>query len=273
MATIATTQSAPAVLIVEDDAATRRLLSRVLQRASLRVTSVASGEAAIELLGRELFDVVLTDIWMGETSGIDVLAAARLVADPPEVILITGTSTADTAIAALRGGAFNYLTKPCPPDEVLAAVLAAAQRRAEQLRRSELLSRIASELATMVQTPRAQPTPAALSGSRLAAPPQLLVVGELALDRARYTATFAGRAIRLTPTEFALLVCLAEAAGRVVTWTEITDRTHQTSFAPHEAHDLLRVHVGNIRRKIPPEYLVTVRGVGFMLVEPQPEEL
>jgi two-component system, OmpR family, response regulator len=261
-------QPSPAVLLVDDDAMTLRLLSSVLQSASLRVTSAASGEAALELLAHTSFDVVLTDIWMEAASGIDVLVAARQIPDPPEVIIITGSCTAETAIAALRAGAFNYLTKPCAPEEILSSVLAAVRRRAEQLRRSEALSRIAAELSMLVQPARVH---------QLAAPGQLrpdvpqeppLVVGELVLDQARYTVSFAGRPIHLTPTEFALLVCLAESAGRVVTWTDITARTHQASFAPHEAHDLLRVHVGNIRRKIAPAYLLTVRGVGFMLVDP-----
>jgi DNA-binding response OmpR family regulator len=251
------------VLVVDDDATTRAVLGRALAHAGHQVTSASSGEQALALLDQAAFDVVLTDIWMHAVSGIEVLRAARQLPDPPEVILITANSTVESAVAALRAGACDYLTKPCQPDEIAAAVAGAVARRGEQRRRTASLQRIAAELAEVL-------SPSELARTADPRPPELRrTVGELTLDLHRYTATLAGQPIHITPIEFTLLACLAEAAGRAVTWVDIAAHTHQARLSASDAHELLRVHVRNLRRKIGPGYLVTVRGVGFMLVDPR----
>jgi DNA-binding NtrC family response regulator len=126
----------PHVLLVEDDDMLRLSLSQVLLRAGYSVDAVACGEHATELLssreGRGSFDVVLTDMRLGDLDGATVLRHTRTLPCPPEVIIITGHGTLQTAIESLRAGAFDYLLKPCHPEDLLRCIGSAAQRRSER---------------------------------------------------------------------------------------------------------------------------------------------
>jgi DNA-binding response OmpR family regulator len=97
-----------------------------------------------------------------------------------------------------------------------------------------------------------------------------LHVGQLTIDCFRHTATFNGQTLHLTPIEYALLLCLAEARGRVVGYSEIIRRTHGISVDEMEAQTLIKPHIRNLRRKIDPAYLSNVRGTGYVLAAPLP---
>jgi DNA-binding response OmpR family regulator len=119
------------ILLVEDDDTARTSLGRVLSRAGYAVHAVPDGEHAVAVLdaaGAD-FDVVLTDLLLGALDGVAVLKRARALGDPPEVILLTGYGTLQTAIESLRLGAFDYLLKPCKPEELLRCIGNAAERR------------------------------------------------------------------------------------------------------------------------------------------------
>jgi DNA-binding response OmpR family regulator len=75
----------------------------------------------------------------------------------------------------------------------------------------------------------------------------------------------------MTPTEYTLLTCLATTPGRVVTYSDIANQTHSEHLDDTEAHELLRWHVRNLRHKLDRRYLVSVRGVGYMLIDPDEE--
>jgi DNA-binding response OmpR family regulator len=258
-----------AILLVDDDPISLRVLESILAEAGYRVTAVRNSVAAITLLDQQAFDLVLSDIWMAEADGIEVLHAARSRPQPPEVILLTASISVETAVAALRAGAFNYLMKPIAPDDLLALASEAIERRRADQVRTTTIQRIVAELSQVAGPPGStpEPAPAAAPGGP-DVPARFVRVGALELDRFRHAASFEGQPLHLTPIEFALLLCLADAAGRALSWSDIALITHQAPLAPHEAHELLRVHVRNVRRKIDPAYLVTVRGVGFMLVDP-----
>jgi DNA-binding response OmpR family regulator len=266
------------VLLVEDDDITLHLLAQVLADAGFDVTPAHDGSAAIALLDRIAVDVVVTDIWMREVDGIEVMHAARGRPDPPEVILLTGYGSLDTAVAGLRAGAFNYLAKPCDSVELISCVTRAAQRRTTARRRGEAirtlmndLSEPTDDLLPAVKPPNPRPTDlhqsAPLLPTASAPAERFLRVGLLRLDTFRHAATFDGQLLHLTPTEFTLLRVLAEEPGRVRTFVEIVQRTHSYTVDDDEAQMLLRGHVRNLRRKIPPDYLSNVRGVGYMLSE------
>lgn len=261
------------ILLVEDDNTTRQLLASVLIDAGYQVTTAANGTEALQLLEQESFDVVVTDIRMREIDGIEVLSAARNIRFPPEVILLTGYGSLETAVAALRCGAFNYLLKPCLSAELLECVESAAVRRLRERRRIAALQVIAQEFAPYPrEEAMAAIAPGAPHGRELGAPrpePRSLQVGELRLDLFQHTATFAARPLSLTPIEYAFLCCLAETPGRVQRYTEIVRRTHGYLANDAEAQVLLRWHVRNLRRKIPHEYLITVRSTGYLLVDPE----
>lgn len=257
------------VLLVEDDERARVMLAGVLTRNGYRVVDVGLGMRGIEELEQGTFDIVLSDIWMPDITGVEVMNAARSRPEPPEVILMTGNSTIATAVAAMRAGACNYLLKPCPNEEMLSAVSAAGRRRRENMRRAHALRTIASQIADVVGgTPVEEAPPPAASAPASLTLERFLRIGGLEIDRHRHVATFNGQLLHLTPIEFTLLITLAEADGRVVSWTELTSRSHQSRLNALESHELLRVHIRNLRRKIDPSYLVTVRGIGFRLVDP-----
>jgi len=107
------------VLVVDDEPMIVSLLSTILREKGWDVTEARSGTEAIDQLDRSRFDVILTDLVMPGDSGIDLLRAAKEIHPDVEVILMSGYATADTAIEAMRNGAFHYIMKPLKPDEVV----------------------------------------------------------------------------------------------------------------------------------------------------------
>ena len=117
------------VLIVDDEAAIVSLLSTVLREKGWDVVEARSGTEGIDLLDRSRFDVILTDLVMPGDSGIDLLRASKEVRPDVEVILMTGCATAETAIEAMRNGAFHYIMKPLKIEEVVNLVEKAYSRQ------------------------------------------------------------------------------------------------------------------------------------------------
>jgi len=107
------------ILVVDDEPAIVSLLSTILREKGWDVTGAHSGTEGIEKLERGRYDVILSDLMMPGDSGIDLLRAAKEIHPDVEVILMTGYATADTAIEAMRGGAFHYVGKPLKAQEVL----------------------------------------------------------------------------------------------------------------------------------------------------------
>jgi len=107
------------VLVVDDEPMIVSLLSTVLRERGWDVTEARSGTDGIDQLDRARFDVILTDLVMPGDSGIDLLRSAKEIHPDVEVILMTGYATADTAIEAMRNGAFHYIMKPLKIEEVV----------------------------------------------------------------------------------------------------------------------------------------------------------
>jgi len=118
------------ILVVDDDRDTRDLLREVLSAAGYNVVTSSSGEEALQVGKQECFDVIISDMKLGpDLSGLDVLRAYRTLQPESEVILITAFGTMETAIQALKGGAFDYLSKPFKIDELLVQVGRALENR------------------------------------------------------------------------------------------------------------------------------------------------
>ncbi|HEX9191028.1 MAG TPA: sigma-54 dependent transcriptional regulator [Candidatus Deferrimicrobiaceae bacterium] len=107
------------ILVVDDEPAIVSLLATILREKGWDVSEAGSGTEGIDRLERGRYDVILTDLVMPGDSGIDLLRAAKEIHPDVEVILMTGYATADTAIEAMRGGAFHYLVKPLKIEEML----------------------------------------------------------------------------------------------------------------------------------------------------------
>ena len=118
------------VLVVDDEAVIRKGLSRVLERHGCQVEVSESGFAAVERLQEENFHLVLTDLKMPGMDGIEVLKAIRVLQPEVPVVIITGYSTVDTAVEAMKNGAFDYLSKPFTPEQITEKVEKALEHRA-----------------------------------------------------------------------------------------------------------------------------------------------
>jgi DNA-binding NtrC family response regulator len=118
----------PRVLTVDDEAVVCESIRRVLVDEGYVVETSTSARAALDMLKETHFDLLLLDIKMPEMSGLDVLRVAREVAPDMEVLIITGYATIDTAVEAIKLGAFDYMEKPVSPPQLLVATARALER-------------------------------------------------------------------------------------------------------------------------------------------------
>lgn len=117
------------ILVVDDEQSLREVLSIMLKRTGYAVTSAADGEEAIELLNKDIFDLVITDLRMPKIDGMEVLKAAKSASPETVVLLITAFASADSAVEAMKQGAYDYLTKPFQVDEVQLIIRNALEKR------------------------------------------------------------------------------------------------------------------------------------------------
>ncbi len=120
------------ILIVDDERSLREFLAIFLRRNGHRVDAAADADAARKAMAEREFDVVITDLKMPDASGLDVLAECKRLHPNTQVIVVTAFATAETAIAAMKAGAYDYLTKPFKVDEVGLVVERALERRVLQ---------------------------------------------------------------------------------------------------------------------------------------------
>ncbi|HET8580101.1 MAG TPA: sigma-54 dependent transcriptional regulator [Nitrospiraceae bacterium] len=117
------------ILIVDDERSMRDILSIMLKRAGYAVTVAEDGEEAIEQIGKEIFDLVITDLKMPKGSGLEVLKAVKAAAHETVVLMITAFASAESAVEAMKQGAYDYLTKPFQIDEVQLIIRNALEKR------------------------------------------------------------------------------------------------------------------------------------------------
>jgi len=116
------------ILVVDDESGPRELLEEALSMEGYQVKTAKSGEQACQLIDETSFDLVLTDLNMPGLSGIDLLNKIRQISPEIHVIIITGYASLRSAIDAIRGGAYDYLTKPFQVDELYVVVNNAVER-------------------------------------------------------------------------------------------------------------------------------------------------
>ena len=118
------------VLVVDDDADVRGLLAAVLESdGGTKVTEAASGAEAMASLGREEFDVAVVDLQLPDHSGLEILRWARAAEVDTELIVLTGHADVETAVEAMRLGAYDFITKPCKNVELREVVNKAAEKK------------------------------------------------------------------------------------------------------------------------------------------------
>ncbi|MGH7291927.1 MAG: sigma-54-dependent transcriptional regulator, partial [Myxococcota bacterium] len=145
---------ARSVLIVEDEANMRRVLSALLERDGFRTFEAPDGGAALELLKREAVDAILTDLRMPKMNGLELLEAVRRAHPEIPVVMLTAHGTVGSAVEALKQGAFDYLTKPFDPDEIRQVMEKAVSTRRLAARETRLHADEDAEPLLFGQSPR-----------------------------------------------------------------------------------------------------------------------
>ncbi|MEI8355412.1 MAG: sigma-54 dependent transcriptional regulator [Deltaproteobacteria bacterium] len=117
------------ILLIEDEELSREPLTKLLKAAGYAVIGVESGEKAFQLLALEQFDIIVTDLFLPDVNGIDILKKVKERSPLTEVILITGHASAETAVKAMKEGAFDYITKPLNFEELQIIITKAVEKR------------------------------------------------------------------------------------------------------------------------------------------------
>ncbi|MEQ1565360.1 MAG: sigma-54 dependent transcriptional regulator [Myxococcota bacterium] len=136
--------AASTVLVVDDDEANRVTLERILSREGYRVVHADSGRAAMERLREDRVDLVLTDLKMPGMSGIDLLKAGRKVDPDLEVVVMTAYGTVETAVEAMKEGAYDFVAKPLKRHELVSALAKALEKRSLQVENRRLREQLAA---------------------------------------------------------------------------------------------------------------------------------
>jgi two-component system KDP operon response regulator KdpE len=252
------------ILVVDDERTVRMMLETALRAQGYRVQSTATGREARDLLTGEEFDLVLLDLQLGDTDGIEILREIKGNWPATEVILLTAHGSINSAIAALRLGAFDYLLKPAQIQDIRERVERGLEQRRVSLQRGELLQRISeSARALGIMEGGGAPPMVPVNSDRIE-------VGPLVLDLRRHGATLGNQVLALTRTEFALLTALAQQPDTALSYGTLSEAVYGRAQPEDEARALLRPHIARLRHKIESTgiggvALISIRSMGYML--------
>ncbi|WP_174296506.1 response regulator transcription factor [Sphingomonas bacterium] len=220
------------ILIVDDEAAIRRLLRNTLERAGYAVVEAINGRDALVRAGADYPDAILLDLGLPDRDGLSLIPLLR--SDGDTVILVVSARDAtDEKVAALDLGADDYVTKPFDTDELLARL------------------RVALRHHSLSETT-----------------PKIVRRGDLAIDLDRRVVCRAGEEVHLTRKEHDVLAVLARHIGRVVTHERIIAAAWAGEEDPRIEY--LRIVVRNLRQKLEPpgsvgSVIANELGVGYRL--------
>jgi len=217
------------ILIIDDEVQIRRLLVITLSANGYKISEAASGKEGVNLAASIQPVIIILDLGLPDSDGLDILRKLREWYNKP-VIILSVRKSEDDIIKALDLGANDYLTKPFRTGELLARIRVA-------IRQSEGTSE-----------------------------KSVLEIGSLTIDLANHTASRNNELIKLTSTEFSLLALLARNEGRVLTHQYILKEIWGNGYI--EQTQYLRVFVAQLRRKIEedpakPKFLNTESGIGY----------
>ncbi len=253
----------PHILIVDDEANIRFILERTLSHEGYMLDTAENGQEAIKKLGNSQYDLVLLDLNMKPVGGIQVLNAIRACDSEIAVIILTAHSSIDSAVEALRLGAFDYLYKPAAPEAIRQRVREGVQHRQQSLQRSRLLDQIETLRQSLIDLDKQTETI-----GQAASPLRFIRTGKLVIDKYHRSATLDGSLLDLTTAEFDLMVCLAEVAPTPVSPKKLVMAALNYDINETEAREIIKYHVHQLRQKIEkdsanPKYIKTVRYKGY----------
>jgi len=263
------------ILVVDDVPAIRYSIGKTLQRIGGQVSTASDAVEALKLIAEQPFDVVLTDIRLPDLNGVELLARIRVQSPDTVVILMTGYASLDTAIDAMRLGAYDYLVKPSDNQDIRRSVMRGLDHARELKRRSALLSAIQANVRELTNgKPPEVPRNSVLinSAPSIPASASTVTIGALTIYPGRYEIGVGERKIFMTPTEFDLLLYLVAHKGRVVPCQELVREVRGYTADESEAREVIRPHISNLRRKLAQtgqmhDMIVNVRGIGYRLTD------
>jgi len=269
------TQSAK-ILVVDDEESIRFYLQEVLERDGHMVTCADSGEAALQYLQAESFDLALIDLKLPGIGGMQVLKTLRQSSPNTSIIVLTAHASLETAVEALRQGAHDYLFKPCKTVELRESVASGLLKRQREIRQRHLLSQLERDLSSNLEEIRATvdniPVAPVVKPYEETSETRFIKLGGLFVDLTRHVITLDDTLLELSPTEFKLLTYLASESPRVISPQELVREAQGYESNPWEARDLARYHIYRIRQKVSQatgrdNLIRTVHGVGYTLNE------
>ena len=227
------------ILLVDDEQSIQTLLSYPLRKEGYHVTSALDGSEALQRFDEGRFDLVVLDLMLPRRDGVEVCRELRARSQVP-IIMLTAKGSESDKVAGLEVGADDYITKPFSMREFRSRVKAALRR-----------SRMAGAGA---EHPGSGP----------------IVHEDLTIDFDRRLVTLAAEEIRVTYVEFEILGALARSPGRVLTRETLLE--HVWGDSEYRDPRTVDVHIRHLREKLErdpkePEFLFTVRGVGYRFVE------
>ena len=217
------------LLLVEDEPTLRAQLRAGLEEAGYAVEEADNGRDGHHLGATASFDAVILDLGLQMLDGLSVLKRWREAGLTLPVLILTARDGWHEKVAGIDAGADDYLAKPFHMEELLARVRALIRR-----------------------------------AQGLASP--LLQCGALALDTRSSRVTLHGQPVSLTSHEYRLLSYLMHRPGTVVSRTELTEHLYAQDF--DRDSNTIEVFIGRLRRKLPPDLIETVRGMGYRLAVP-----
>jgi len=220
------------ILLVDDEQAVQKLLTYPLRKEGYEVVEARDGQEALDRFGEERFDLVVLDIMLPKLDGIEVCRRLRTRSQVP-IIMLTAKGDEVDKVAGLEMGADDYITKPFSVREFRSRVKAA-------LRRGGM-------------------APPAVANEPIRA-------GDLEIDFERRSVSLDSKPVQLTYVEFEILAALAASPGRVYTREMLLE--HIWGDSTYRDPRTVDVHIRHLREKLEadakhPEYLFTVRGVGY----------
>lgn len=254
------------ILVVDDEKTIRTVVSEALRRKGHIAQLAANADDALRLLEYSSFDLALIDLKMpGKLDGLGLLNEMSRRWPQMVVIVLTGYGTLDSAIAAIRQGAHDYILKPVDLAQIVASVERGLAKRGEEAAREDMIDRLEEMvrgLRRQSTAPRAERSPSEWSFDSPA----------LKIDHRRRLAIRNGEELSLTAAEFDLLEYLARNVERVVTAAELIKATQGFDVSEAEARPLVRVQIQRLRRKLEenpdhPRHILNVRGVGYRFVK------
>ena len=260
------------ILVVDDEAIIRQALVRAIDLAGYHVEAVNSGLEALALLKRAPFDLMVLDMCMPEMGGVEVMRLSRQACPNLLIIILTGHGTLESAIAAVKEDAVDYLLKPTSVHDIVATLTAALHARAGQLHRQHLLH-LMDEVIEALHSPETPAQELATTLVSQASHEDFLRIGALTLDRRKRRVVMTGdspHTVELTEGEAAILANLMEHPGQVVSCRQLARAIWGYELDDRSASDLIRPYVFRLRQKVEsaPDHrqpISTVRGRGYML--------